>query len=250
MKVEHQDKIDRYVMKRMTEAELSAFERELAEDDELKEQVQFTQSVRDVIKSRQEKIERMMHWQDEEEFLNRNIANSESAADSYSEQYYEDEKNTVTKKGSNRLILWTSSIAAILIAGFFFFNNNSATDSLEETLIHTPTTIFRGADNNGILDLVKDKEYGKALLSVSNEKQVIEKERDILLLDSTLSAEEKEYNIMLLDTKLHEMLWLEANILIHLDRKKDAIKILDKLCKGNGEYKQLADSLLNVISIK
>jgi len=40
-----------------------------------------------------------------------------------------------------------------------------------------------------------------------------------------------------------DLTWMKANALIGLDRKKEALKLLDKLRKGSGEYKEKAEEL-------
>ena len=50
-----QDRIDNYLLNRMDDAEKTEFLREVEQDKEKKEQLEFTQNVKDCIRSREEK---------------------------------------------------------------------------------------------------------------------------------------------------------------------------------------------------
>ena len=65
MKIENQDNIDRYVLGEMSVEERAGFERQVAQDDKLQEQLEFTQHVNTAIKSRNEKLEKMEAWDDD-----------------------------------------------------------------------------------------------------------------------------------------------------------------------------------------
>ena len=51
-----QDRIDNYLLNRMDDAEKTEFLREIEQDKEKKEQLEFTQDVKDCIRSREEKL--------------------------------------------------------------------------------------------------------------------------------------------------------------------------------------------------
>ena len=52
-----QDRIDNYLLNRMDDAEKTEFLREVEQDKEKKEQLEFTQNVKDAIRSREEKLQ-------------------------------------------------------------------------------------------------------------------------------------------------------------------------------------------------
>lgn len=65
MKIEFQDRIDEYLLDRMSDEERKSFESDAAEDAELKEQLQFTETVQQATKSRNEKLAAMEEWKDD-----------------------------------------------------------------------------------------------------------------------------------------------------------------------------------------
>ena len=58
-----QDRIDNYLLNRMDDAEKTEFLREVEQDEEKKEQLEFTQDVKDSIRSREEKLQALKQFQ-------------------------------------------------------------------------------------------------------------------------------------------------------------------------------------------
>ena len=58
-----QDRIDNYLLNRMDDAEKMEFLREVEQDEEKKEQLEFTQDVKDSIRSREEKLLALKQFQ-------------------------------------------------------------------------------------------------------------------------------------------------------------------------------------------
>ena len=102
-----QDKIDEYLLHSdtMSEEDKAQFLKEIEEDDEKKEQYEFTKNVKQAIMSRGEKLKAMTEFQKE------------------MKSHYH-----------RKTWLWISSIAAILVIGFFAINplfvENSPTDNV------------------------------------------------------------------------------------------------------------------------
>ena len=65
MKKEFQDKIDDYLLGRISAADWLAFEQEAKCDSDIHEQLSFTKDVRLITKSRNEKLARMKEWSEE-----------------------------------------------------------------------------------------------------------------------------------------------------------------------------------------
>ena len=62
-----QDRIDNYLLNRMDDAEKTEFLREVEQDEEKKEQLEFTQDVKDSIRSREEKLQALKQFQQQYE---------------------------------------------------------------------------------------------------------------------------------------------------------------------------------------
>ena len=114
-----QDRIDDYLLNRMNEDEKIEFHRVVEQDKEKKMQLEFTQNVKDCIRSREEKLKAIANFQrqyEEEQTASAyrptgtGHAVRNCAAPSYMEERYVWPK----KKW-----LWISAVAAVLVVGFF-----------------------------------------------------------------------------------------------------------------------------------
>ena len=56
MDIQFQDRIDNYLLGRMSEADKEAFLQEVEQDNEKKEQLEFTRNVKEAVCSREEKL--------------------------------------------------------------------------------------------------------------------------------------------------------------------------------------------------
>ena len=108
-----QDRIDDFLLNRMDDAEKTKFLREVEQDKEKKEQLEFTQDVKDTIRSREEKLQALAQF----------------------ERQYEEERSTAAYRAtgtesvascpaskivrSKKRWLWISGAAAVLVVGFF-----------------------------------------------------------------------------------------------------------------------------------
>ena len=63
MKQEYQDRIDQYLLREMSEEECQSFKQEVEKDEELKDQLEFTEYVRAAIISRSEKLALIRRWE-------------------------------------------------------------------------------------------------------------------------------------------------------------------------------------------
>ena len=102
-----QDRIDEYLLHgdTMSEEDKAQFLKEIEEDDEQKEQYEFTKNVKQAMVSRGEKLKAMTEFQKE-----------------------------IKSHHHRKTWLWISSIAAVLVIGFFAINplfvENSPTDNV------------------------------------------------------------------------------------------------------------------------
>lgn len=113
-----QDRIDNYLLNRMDDAEKAEFLREVEQDKEKKEQLEFTQNVKDSIRSREEKLQAWAQFQQQYEEEHKAIAMRATGIDAvYCCSAPKMEEKTVHSKKNKWL--WISSVAAILVIGFF-----------------------------------------------------------------------------------------------------------------------------------
>ena len=115
-----QDRIDNYLLNRMDDAEKTEFLREVKQDEEKKEQLEFTQEVKDAIRSREEKLQALKQFQQQYEHERQTAAyratGTECAACDCPVPEVAATKPVRAKKN---IWLWISGVAAVLVVGFF-----------------------------------------------------------------------------------------------------------------------------------
>ena len=222
MKIEFQDHIDDYLLGRMSDEDSKVFEQELKNDDELREQMEFTKDVQTATKSRNEKLAKMQEWEDDYE--------------------WEDDR-----RGKRQYLYWISGIAAIFIVGFFLIHNYMGS---EEDMMFNPSSIeystMRGGGNYEIIEkLLVDKNYEDAMKQIEIEEAKIAEQRTAT--DSISDEERRAYDQMLIQEKADELSWMKVYALLGVGKRDDALQILDGLRHIEGEYKEKADSLYLII---
>lgn len=221
MKEEYEDRIDAYLMGTMTEEERCQFESDMEKDDELKKQFEFTRDVQAALKSRTEKLIAIEEWTKKKE------------------------KVVAIRKR----IYWASGIAAVFIVGFFLFNKKYFNEDVAYSPRPQGAPVFKG-DDATIDNLLVKGDYKAALAriealeeEIATERMTIEWEKD----SRGAKQDEVVYKLELLKYKQEELSWLKVQALLGLNRKEEAIALLDKIRNSESEYKEQADSLYNVL---
>ena len=115
-----QDRIDNYLLNRMDDAEKTEFLREVEQDEEKKEQLEFTQNVKDCIRSREEKQNDIAQFQRQYEEERRKAAYRTTGTERATCYCPASEVTTTEPVRSKKKIwLWISGVAAVLVVGFF-----------------------------------------------------------------------------------------------------------------------------------
>ena len=122
MKKDFQDRIDEYVLGRMSDEEKAQFEAEVNQDESKREQLEFTRNVKGAISSREDKMAKLKMMQ----------------------RMY-DRKHQ--QKPSKRIWWWASGIAAVLVLGLFVVNPFGS-DTLQTPSGFSPS--FKGNPNEMI----------------------------------------------------------------------------------------------------
>lgn len=218
MKQELQDRIDDYMLNWMSDKEHLEFEKEVNNDPELKDQLEFTMKVQQGMNSRNEKLAAMREW----------------------------DKPSIPVR---RVIYWASSVAAVFIAGLFVLNINSnrQNGNKEEIVLSSSNS---SKDNGNVLgdDRFPDIEAYKGYEGIRGDVKYLEIKA---LLDDEQYSEalveiEKE-EVGLAESDSYELYWLKVKAYIGLGRKEDALELLDVLKHTECEYKQDADSLYRMM---
>lgn len=243
MKIEFQDAIDRYVLNEMSAKERADFEKQVAQDAELQEQLKFTQQMNTAIKSRNAKLEKMKEWEDGD--IRLRVCCSERPRE-----------RTVMSPSSKKPFLWISSIAgiaAILAFGYFLFTPTSSSPGDVYMAPQMSVDSYRGSNSlQQIAGHINQREYEKALAEIEKEEKSLkakEEEWSETFSSGTMSEEETEamnYEWEVLKDIRYDLNWMKANALLGLGREEEAMALLEKLKAEAGEHRMQADSLYNV----
>lgn len=116
-----QDRIDDYLLNRMDETAKQGFLQEVEQDEEKKEQLEFTRNVRDCICSREEKLQALSQFQQQYEMRRKAMAMCPTGTDSVQSAHYNSDARPEVKpeQSKRRMWFWIASVAAVLVIGFF-----------------------------------------------------------------------------------------------------------------------------------
>jgi len=154
MKKDFQDRIDDYILNRMSVEENIQFEAEVNLDESKKEELEFTQNVKSAISSRQSKLTelikmKMMYEKEQEQLLGQTAC---VLPDS------EIERGFINKKTAKRFWWWGVGIAASLLVGLFVVNpfkyNPTSTDSSSGVMLNDADFVFgskKAVDNKSMV---------------------------------------------------------------------------------------------------
>lgn len=252
MKVEYQDRIEDYLLNRMSDADKLAFENDLEKDAELRDQYEFISMVKTALM-----LENIDKDADEwtKGYKERKNVLYKSTGSGYERNIIEPMHRQTTSappRSSNRkLIYWISGIAALFIVGFFLFNNLYFNEDADMTFSPRPQGVstIRGIDAT-TENLLAKADYQGALgridsleVEIAMKQMEIEREKDSRGAEQDRLAYKQEELMM----KQEELSWLKVQALLGLNRKEEAMALLNKIRNSESEYKEQADSLYNVL---
>ena len=257
MKIEFQDRIDDYLLARMSDEERKSFESDAAEDAELKEQLQFTETVQQATKSRNEKLAAMEEWKDDYVWEDERVAAASAAEYRPTGSGYDycpgpttESRRVGNSSPFKKIFYWASGIAAVFVVGFFLIQNLYVANSPNEYMPSprmNDMTIRAGSDNSEIELLLSQKKYEDALDLIEEKYLAVQDDSLDIVQDATMDAERKEYDMQIVKDKQDELKWLKAHALLGLSQQEIALRILDELRNEEGYYQMAADSLYNHI---
>lgn len=165
-----QDRIDNYLLNRMDDAEKTEFLREVEHDEEKKEQLEFTQDVKDCIRSREEKLKALAQFQRQYEQERRTAAYRATGTEDTA-CYCPAPEVAATRpvRQKKKLWLWISGVAAVLVVGFFaikpIFDQESSPD-----YNGAPMELMRGGDD--VFSPAPADSTDNDTIKISDEKEV------------------------------------------------------------------------------
>lgn len=220
-----QNKVDRYLRGEMTEQERCEFEDQLKDDIDLQEAYEFTIQVQEALRSHREKTEMMRRWDME---------------------YCETEKTERMRRVFRNQMIGGLLVAAVLVIGLFlFYPRQVEMPPLEKEHFE----IYRSGGNlTQIAELILAGEYSEALIQIeSKEKEFIQSSSDSLSVLAGEERERAEYEAAVVRQESDHLKWLKVYALMGLERRTEALLLLDELRSRNGMYRHLADSLYSLM---
>ena len=147
MRTDFQDRIDEYILGRMSDEKKAQFEAEVNQDESKKEQLEFTRNVKGAITSREDKMAKLKIMQRMYDREHNQVAASMRATGTDDCQYSPTPHHVEEKKPSKRIWWWASGIATMLVIGLFVVNPFGS-DTLQTPSGFSPS--FKGSPNEMI----------------------------------------------------------------------------------------------------
>ena len=153
MKTDFQDRIDEYILDRMSDEEKAQFEAEVNQEESKKEQLEFTRNVKGAISSREDKMAKLKMMQRMYDREHQQVAASMLATGTDGRCYSPAPQYATEKKSSKRIWWWASGIAAVLVIGLFVVNPFSSDilqtpSGFSPSFKGRPNEIIRGEEND------------------------------------------------------------------------------------------------------
>lgn len=249
-----QDRIDEYILGRMSAEDRRTFESDLKKDKTLRVQYNFTKIVQKTISEQAQLRQNMYDWDKEIEKERIDVACCARPAACAEPAAIPEMRraDVATPKPRRRIWLWVSGIAAILVVGMFMVNPFSTSESdFQYESISVGSAARDGGDLGEIDKLITNKQYGKALTMIEEAEKELQEASNQEGFDKDSSIygvedrERIEYEKRELQQRKDDLAWMKANVLIGLGRKSEALIILQSLSNVDGEYKGKAEALFN-----
>ena len=248
-----EERIDNYLLGRMSESERAAFERDLATDAELKEEYECQKAVANAVQKVAMK-----------DFLTQHAAERKIAERPVAADLAEPDRNVIDLNGlfsrisekvqgffsSGRRVAWTlASVAAMVVAivGSVNYTSTLSTMKGNGTLAYAELSAPIARDGNE-LDTIIEEAYnliGSGELDKATD--AIEKAKEMVLdnLAYPAETEEDEYEHQVLQLKEYDLEWYEVIVLMKQGKLIKAKRALEAIATSSSPY---ADTARNELS--
>lgn len=219
-----EERIDNYLLGRMSEQERQQFESELASDPELQKELESQRQVANAVQR--------------------------AAMNSFLKQHAQQRSNKYRSLfSSTRRVIWTvTSIAAmfVLVIGFMNYNKTANTFRNEGLLAYNNLEIPVARDGNQIdilaanaYQMIGDGDYSLA-------RKTIEEARDYIKTELIVEprTDEEKYRNQDLQMKEYDLDWLDAIILMKQGKVAQARKTLKRIANSESPYLTMAKQIL------
>ena len=247
MNNDYQDRIDQYLLGKMSEAEALDFEKDIRNDKDLKEQFEFTKNVKEAVVGRNRRLAQIKEWKEAYEAKNNTDGEYRPTGSGY--EYSIKPKTEIKlepRTSTRRYLYWISGIAAIFVVGFFIISPIFVEKggSPDHPISVNVSSLRSTEDNSGIAKIINEGNYGLALDQINEKDNKLESEMMQTEQDKDkMDGEEYAYLKEVYEIQKDELNLLKAYALFGLKRTEEAMSILDGIRQRDSKFKVQADSL-------
>lgn len=239
-----EERIDNYLLGRMSEAERVVFERDLASDAELKEEYECQKAIAKAVQKVAMK-----------DFLTRHAAERQEESSNVIDLsiYFKQAAGKVREFfSSGQRVAWTlASVAAMVVAIVGSVNYTSTLHTMQGNgkLAYSELTFPVSRDGNELDALIEKAytligagEFDQALETIGCAKAMAKE-----ALVEPVVTEEDEYKHQVLRQKLYDLEWYEAIVMMRQGKVIKAKKALDAISTSVSPYADAARNEMNAI---
>ena len=239
-----EERIDNYLLGRMSEAERAAFERDLAIDVELKEEYECQKAVANAVQKVAMK-----------DFLTQHAAERQAERSNVVDlsTYFKQATGKIREFfSSGQRVAWTlASVAAMVVAIVGSVNYTSTLNTMQGNgmLAYAELTAPVARDGNELdtiiedaYDLIGEGDLDKATDAIEKAKATVSER-----LAQPVETEEDEYEHHVLQQKLYDLEWYEAIVLMRHGKVLKAKKALNAISTSDSPYAEVARDELKSI---
>ena len=238
------ERIDKYLLGRMSEAERVAFERDLETDAELKEEYECQKAIANAVQKVAMKFFLTQHAAERQE-------ESSNVVDLST--YFKQATGKIREFfSSGQRVAWTlASVAAMAVAIVGSVNYTSTLHTLQGNgmLAYAELSAPVARDGNELdtmiedaYDLIGEGDLDKATDAIEKAKATVSER-----LSQPVETEEDEYEHQVLQQKLYDLEWYEAIVLMRHGKVLKAKKALNAISTSDSPYADAARNELNTI---
>ena len=238
------ERIDKYLLGRMSEAERVAFERDLETDAELKEEYECQKAIANAVQKVAMKFFLTQHAAERQE-------ESSNVVDLST--YFKQATGKIRDFfSSGQRVAWTlASVAAMAVAIVGSVNYTSTLHTLQGNgmLAYAELSAPVARDGNELdtmiedaYDLIGEGDLDKATDAIEKAKATVSER-----LSQPVETEEDEYEHQVLQQKLYDLEWYEAIVLMRHGKVLKAKKALNAISTSDSPYAEVARDELKSI---
>lgn len=239
-----EERIDNYLLGRMSEAERAAFERDLGTDAELKEEYECQKAIANAVQKVAMK-----------DFLTQHAAERQEGKSNVIDlsTYFKQATGKIREFfSSGQRVAWTlASVAAMVVAIVGSVNYTSTLHTMQGNgmLAYSELTVPVPRDGNELDALIEEAytligtgEFDQAMVAIGSARAKVSE-----TFEKPVITEEDKYEHQVLQQKLYDLEWYEAIVLMRQGKVRKAKKALDAISASDSPYADVARNELNTM---